>query len=202
MPIFDNSQHEPANDNSPEITVRHNLPNDETCTIPYRWIPQCFPPQMKQVTEPIRITTMSLMRMQVRSSSALPILIPAAQNMISTTILNRIVMRTTDIKLQICLSMVPGTTTYNLRRIWKSTTEGYGALTYLPKKLLVSLLGKHRITRYLVLAIFNLQKLKPHIPAIPTLCILVCPTEHFRRHSQKFLKLWLRIKYGVHKSYP
>ena len=145
---------------------------------------------------------MSLMRMQVRSSSALPMLIPAAQNMISTTNLNRIVMTSTDIKLQICLSMVPGTTTYNLRRLWKSTTEGYGALTYLPKKLLVSLLEKHRLTSFLVLAIFKLQKLKPHVPATPTLCILVCPTEHFQRHSHKFLKLWLRIKYGVHESYP
>ena len=33
-PIFDNGQHEPDNDKSPEITVRHDLRNDETCTIP------------------------------------------------------------------------------------------------------------------------------------------------------------------------
>ena len=33
-PIFDNGQHEPDRDNSPEVTVRHDLPNDETCTIP------------------------------------------------------------------------------------------------------------------------------------------------------------------------
>ena len=33
-PIFNNGQQEPENDNSPEITVRHDLPNDETCTIP------------------------------------------------------------------------------------------------------------------------------------------------------------------------
>ena len=32
-PIFDNDQHEPDRDNSPEVTVRHDLPNDETCTI-------------------------------------------------------------------------------------------------------------------------------------------------------------------------
>ena len=32
-PIFDNGQHEPDKKNSPEITVRHDLPNDETCTI-------------------------------------------------------------------------------------------------------------------------------------------------------------------------
>ena len=29
-PIFDNGQHEPDHDNSPEITVRHDLANDET----------------------------------------------------------------------------------------------------------------------------------------------------------------------------
>ena len=32
-PILDNGQHEPDNDNSPEITVRHDLHNDETCSI-------------------------------------------------------------------------------------------------------------------------------------------------------------------------
>ena len=30
----DNSQHEPDNMNTPEITVRHDLPNDKTRTIP------------------------------------------------------------------------------------------------------------------------------------------------------------------------
>ena len=33
-PIFDNGQHDSDSDNSPEITVKHDLPNDETCTIP------------------------------------------------------------------------------------------------------------------------------------------------------------------------
>ena len=33
-PLFDNGQHEPDNDISPEITVRQGLPNDETCTTP------------------------------------------------------------------------------------------------------------------------------------------------------------------------
>ena len=33
-PFFDNDQHEPDSGNSPEVTVRHDLPNDETCTIP------------------------------------------------------------------------------------------------------------------------------------------------------------------------
>ena len=33
-PIFDNGQHEPNSDKSPEITVRHDLQHDETCTIP------------------------------------------------------------------------------------------------------------------------------------------------------------------------
>ena len=33
-PIFDNGQKELDRYNSPETTVRHDLPNDETCTIP------------------------------------------------------------------------------------------------------------------------------------------------------------------------
>ena len=33
-PIFDNGQHESVSDNSPDVTVRHDLPNDETCTFP------------------------------------------------------------------------------------------------------------------------------------------------------------------------
>ena len=33
-PIFDRGEHKPDSDNSTEITVRHDLPNDETCTIP------------------------------------------------------------------------------------------------------------------------------------------------------------------------
>ena len=33
-PIFNNGQHEPDSDNSTEITVRHDLAYDETCTIP------------------------------------------------------------------------------------------------------------------------------------------------------------------------
>ena len=32
--IFDNGQHEPYSGNSPEVAVRHDLLNDETCTIP------------------------------------------------------------------------------------------------------------------------------------------------------------------------
>ena len=32
--FFDNDQHEPDSSNSPEVTVTHYLPNDETCTIP------------------------------------------------------------------------------------------------------------------------------------------------------------------------
>ena len=33
-PTFDNGQHDPDNDKSPEMTVRHHLPINETCTIP------------------------------------------------------------------------------------------------------------------------------------------------------------------------
>ena len=33
-PIFDKRQDKPKDDNSPELTVRQDLPNDEICTIP------------------------------------------------------------------------------------------------------------------------------------------------------------------------
>ena len=33
-PIFDNGHHEPDSDNSLQISVRHDLPTDETCAIP------------------------------------------------------------------------------------------------------------------------------------------------------------------------
>ena len=33
-PIFDNGQHDPDNDNAPEITVRHDIETDETSNIP------------------------------------------------------------------------------------------------------------------------------------------------------------------------
>ena len=86
---------------------------------PYRRTPQRFSPtQMKYVTEPIRITTWSLMRKWMLSHLALLILTPAAQNMICVTMLSRIAMTTTDIKLQICLGMVPGTTTDTTRGFW------------------------------------------------------------------------------------
>ena len=66
---------------------------------------------MKWMTEPIRITTWSLMRKQMLNHVALLILLPAAESMIYATILIRIAITTTDTKLQICLDMVPGTTT-------------------------------------------------------------------------------------------
>ena len=51
--------------------------------------------------------------------------------MTCATILNRTAMRTTDIKLQICLDMVPGTTTYTICVSWKSATERLRS-TYVP----------------------------------------------------------------------
>ena len=54
---------------------------------------------------------------------ALLILTPAARNMFCATVLNQIAMTTTDIKLQICLGMVPGTTAYNIRVSCKIATE-------------------------------------------------------------------------------
>ena len=45
-PLFDNSQNELDKDNSPEIRVRHDLPNDETCANPGTILensPEIFP---------------------------------------------------------------------------------------------------------------------------------------------------------------
>ena len=47
------------------------------------------------------------------------------------TILSQIAMMITDNKLQLCLGMVPGTTTYTTRGFWKSATEGLRS-TYVP----------------------------------------------------------------------
>ena len=65
------------------------------------------------------------------SHLALLTLTPAAQNMICATTLSRIAMTTTDIKLQICLGMVPGTFTYTIRVSWKGATERLRS-TYVP----------------------------------------------------------------------
>ena len=116
--IFDNDQHEPDRGNSPEVTVRHDLQNDETCTIPGTI--QEDSPGILPHTDEIGDGTdtdhyMSLMRKWMLSHSVVLILTPAAQNMICATILNRIAMTTTDIKLQIGLGMVPGTTTDTTR---------------------------------------------------------------------------------------
>ena len=80
--------------------------------------------------------------------------------MIQVTVLNRIAMTTTDIKLQICLGMVPGAATYTIRGFWKSLRNSYGALTYLPTKLLVSLLDQHSIAGHSVLVIFQIAEIE------------------------------------------
>ena len=124
MPIFDSGGHELDNHNSPELTVKRDLANDGTCinrgTI-QEGSPEIFPRQ--KVREPIRITTWSLMRKQIRSSWAPLMKIPAEQNMMYPTILNRTVMTTTDIKFQVCFGMLPGTTTYTRHGLWKKFTE-------------------------------------------------------------------------------
>ena len=89
------------------------------------------------------------------SHLALLTLTPAAQNIICATILNRIAMTTTDIKLQICLGMVPGTTAYTIRVSCKIATERLRS-TYIPThKLLVPLLEQHRIASHSALVNFQ-----------------------------------------------
>ena len=100
--IVDYGQHEPDSHNSPEITVTHDLPDDETIKIPGTI--QEDSPEILPYTDEIGDgnDTDDYMEPDAEASSEQlsPIDInPAAQNMISYTILNRIAMMTTDIKL-------------------------------------------------------------------------------------------------------
>ena len=122
--------------------------------------------------------------------------------MIYATILNRISMMITDIKLKICLRMVPGTSKYTIRGFWRSAKECLRSNYVATHKLLKSLLGQHQIAIHSTLVIFNLQILKTHVPEIPTQCILVCPTEHSRKRPRVYPKFWLRVQYGVPTSHP
>ena len=80
--------------------------------------------------------------------------------MICVTILSRIAMTTTDIKLQNCLGMVPGTTTYTIRVSCKIATERLRS-TYIPTHiLLVSLLEQHRIASHSVLVIAQIAEIQ------------------------------------------
>ena len=133
-PIFDNGQDEPDSDNSPEMAVRHDLPNDETWTIPGTIEEDSSEilPHRDEIGDGT-VTDQHMEPDAETSSEQLspPILIAEAQIMIYATILNPIAMTTTDIKLQICLGIVPGTTTYTIRGFWKSATESLPS-TYVP----------------------------------------------------------------------
>ena len=94
--IFDNDQHEPDSGNSPEVTVRHHLPNEQTCTNPGN--------------------------IQEDSPEILP---------------------HTD---EIC--------------------DGTDTDYYMEPD-----------------PIFQIAETQPHVPEKPTWCIIVCPLEHFRKHS-------------------
>ena len=69
-------------------------------------------------------------------------------------------MTTTDIQLQICLDMVPGTTTYTIRVSCKIATERLRS-TYIPThKLRVSFLGQHCFTRNSVQVILQIAEVQ------------------------------------------
>ena len=108
-------------------------------------------------------------------------------------------MTTTDIKLQICLGMVPGTTTYTIRLSWRSATERLGS-TYVPTHKTPSITSG--TTPHPVLVVFQIAEIETPRYRLLTLCILVCSTEHFRKPSRKLVNFWLRMRYGVHTSYP
>ena len=106
--------------------MRHDLPNDETCTTPgttQQGSPEIFihTDEGSDGTD-----TDHYMEPDAEANSELlnPTDVnPSAQNMIYVTILNRTVMTTTYIKLKIHLGMLTGTTTCSTRGFWKSATE-------------------------------------------------------------------------------
>ena len=68
----------------------------------------------------------------------------ATQNITYAIISNGNATTTTDINFQAYIGTVPGTFTYTLRGFWKVLRNGYGAIIYLPTKLIVSRLEVHR----------------------------------------------------------
>ena len=54
---------------------------------------------------------------------------------------------------------------------------------YLPTELLISRLEQHRIANHSVLVIFEIAGSEIPRSRKSTQCILVCPTEHFQKHS-------------------
>ena len=102
-PIIDSDRDNMVISNPPEVTFRPEEAANEIRstpgTIPYRTTPQRFSPtQMKQMTERIRITTCSLMRIIVWSKLTRGLPTPAAQNMIYAITQGQCAMTTTDIK--------------------------------------------------------------------------------------------------------
>ena len=78
--------------------------------------------------------------------------------MIYATIVKRIVVTTTDIKLQICPGVVPEQLRTPYVDFGKVLRNAYGALTYLQIKLLVPLMEQHRIASYSVPVIFQIAE--------------------------------------------
>ena len=119
-------------------------------------------------------------------------LLPAAQNMIYAPIFNRIVMTTTYIKLEVCLGIIPVTTTYTIHGFWKSVAV-----------LLRSNHVNTRETPSIRLRMASLLTIRSWYffiteVATPrssnTQYVLVRSMEQFRRHPQKILKIWLKIQ--------
>ena len=83
----------------------------------------------------------------------------------------------------------------------KVLRNDYGAPTYRRTKLLVSLLEQNRIASNLALEIF--QNAEIQTPPSRNIYLLY-PSMSSRALAETFLKVprfWLRMRYGVHKSY-
>ena len=88
--------------------------------------------------------------------------------MIYITVQNQIATTTTDTKWQVYLGAHSEQPRIQHADTGKRLRNAYGALTPLPKKLLISLVEQHQTASNSILVVFKMQKLKPHVPEIGT----------------------------------
>ena len=133
-PILDNGQLELDSDNSFEITVRHDLPNDETCTLP--WTIQEDAPEIFPHTEEISDGTDTDHYTESDAEAGSEQLSPSNFNPRSANSdlrHNPKPNSNDDYRYwkKIGPGMVAGTTTYTIRWFWKSAMERLRS-TYVP----------------------------------------------------------------------
>ena len=155
-PIFNNSRHKPDNQKSPGETAIHDLTNNEACISPGTIQESC--PEMFPRKDELCDGTDTDHYMDPDAEKSLEQLSPTNANSLITrpdviyaTILNRLLLTITDIKLLVCLIMVLGTTMYSIRPFVdfrKMLGNDYGATTYVVIRLLVGRRKQHQCWRF------------------------------------------------------